>query len=289
MNQGEFNKRNSDNSYNNLNQKDYFSNNNINLNNFNSEKNFHIQIDKHEKVQINDNYVNDINNSGTYSRQASKSSTNLRTMEDHNISLSSVSSKNSQNGNSEENINFNSFPDINLPPQNMDKTGEIKAKMKEILIEHIKEKIQKKVVESMLYFKQTEDYLGNARLHLDYRAQKLSSVLDTSDNVLDDLSMATSQKKRETENYQKIIDDKKDKYITKENCFSYYEKDNKADSLLDVICQQATIEDILLYTKKGFEKGALSLDEIVKVIRLYSRELYKLNFYKNKLLKRLAK
>ena len=51
-----------------------------------------------------------------------------------------------------------------------------------------------------------------------------------------------------------------------------------------MLCSQATIEDSMIYIRKSFQKGAINFDETVKNIRLYSRELYKLRFIKDKIL-----
>lgn len=128
------------------------------------------------------------------------------------------------------------------------------------------------------------EYLENAKLHMDYRAQKLSHVINNSDDIFAKFEEHSIQKKQEIENLKKINEEKSSKYITKENCFDFISKESKFDSVVNIICGEATIEDILIYIKKAFEKGALNFDETVKNIRSYSRELMKLKFLKDKLI-----
>lgn len=155
---------------------------------------------------------------------------------------------------------------------------------KEILIQHIQEKIRTRILNEVNYQNQTNEYLQTAKLHLDYKAQKLSHNLNKSDEVTTKIQQELDKIREEVENLKNEVTQKSAKFINKENCFDFVYKDNKFSEIVNLISSQATIEDILIYIKKGFEKGIISFDETVRSIRLYSRELMKLKFIKDKIL-----
>jgi len=124
---------------------------------------------------------------------------------------------------------------------------------------------------------------------MDYRAQKLTHVIDKSDDIFAKFEEQSIQIKEEIENLKKINEEKCSKYITKENCFDFISKESKFDSVVNILSGQATIEDILIYIKKAFEKGSLNFDDTVKNIRSYSRELMKLKFLKDKFIAKYNK
>lgn len=158
------------------------------------------------------------------------------------------------------------------------------ANIKGILINQIKEKVQNRIIQEVNYQTETEKYLETAKLHLDYRAQKLSFNLDKSDEVI---NMIQDELKKINEDVNDIKNEnthKSSKFINKDNCYDFVLKDKKFDLIVNNLCSQASIEDILIYIKKGFEKGAISFDETVKSIRFYSRALMKLKFIKDKML-----
>ncbi len=183
---------------------------------------------------------------------------------------------------------------ININTQNnlignyQNKAEELNAKIKAELIDHIKLKIQGRFVEENLYQKQTTDYLENAKLHLDYRSQKLANIIDRSDYIFNDLKVELIKIQKEVDNLTDSIKEKSSKYISKDNCFEFINKDEKFDILVNILCCQATIEDILVYIKKGFERRVINFDETIRSMRLYSRELTKLKYIKDKILLRYS-
>jgi len=117
---------------------------------------------------------------------------------------------------------------------------------------------------------------------LDYKAQKISFTLNKSDEVISKIKEEHTKIKEEIVNFNNEVSQKSSKFIKKDNCFDFVSKDSFFEKNINLICSQATIEDTLIYVKKGFEKGVISFDETVKNIRLYSRELMKLKFIRDK-------
>jgi len=292
--------------FNNLNNHNVHPNANINLNN----SNIGININK---IEINDNYVDDkftskkshsCNNINlNWDRQSSTSSestkstnyssTNYYTNENQNQNITNTClNNNEQPPPSPKKIEFLSpFPQQNKQNQYNFNTNtqiqtqeEIKGSTKEILIQHIKEKIQGRFLEEVNFQKETYEFLETAKMHLDYKAQKLSFNLDKSDEIISTIQEELEKIKKEVNIMKNEVEERSSKFINKENCFDFVVKDIKFNTIVNLLCSQATIEDILIYIKKAFEKGVISFDETVKSIRIYSRELMKLKFIRDKIL-----
>ena len=59
--------------------------------------------------------------------------------------------------------------------------------------------------------------------------------------------------------------------------------------LLEIISAEANIEEFITLTKKIVEKGSVSLQEAIRFIRGLSRELYKLRYFRDKLIRVTSK
>lgn len=126
--------------------------------------------------------------------------------------------------------------------------------------------------------------METAKLHLNYKAEKLAANLNKSDEVISKIQEELEKIKVEINNSKDAVFQKSSKFINKDNCFDFVSKDYKFDPVVNLLCSQATIEDILIYIKKGFEKGLISFDETIRSIRIYTRELMKLKFIRDKIL-----
>ena len=73
----------------------------------------------------------------------------------------------------------------------------------------------------------------------------------------------------------------KENVMTQDNYQTFIQAQNL--NLIRICSIEATIEDILLVLKKGFEKGVLKFDESVRIYRDMSKELIKVKFYREKI------
>jgi hypothetical protein len=54
--------------------------------------------------------------------------------------------------------------------------------------------------------------------------------------------------------------------------------------ILNIICAEAVIEDLIGISKKAFEKGAINFNECVRFIRSITREAMKAKYFRQKIL-----
>jgi hypothetical protein len=79
------------------------------------------------------------------------------------------------------------------------------------------------------------------------------------------------------------FDGQKNNSLTNENCFSLVAVNNQ--NLINFIAIEATIEDCLNIIKKGFERHIISFSECIRYIRVFSREIMKIKFARDKMFK----
>lgn len=80
-----------------------------------------------------------------------------------------------------------------------------------------------------------------------------------------------------------------DKNLTKENCFNFVEIKNPEGNFVQILAMEASIEDMFLIVKRGFEKGVINFNETMKFIRTLSKEAVKIKFLRDKIRKKYDK
>lgn len=86
-----------------------------------------------------------------------------------------------------------------------------------------------------------------------------------------------------------LIDKLCDKNLTKENCFNFVEIKNPEENFIQILAMEASIEDMYLIVKRGFEKGVINFNETMKFIRTLSKEAVKIKFLRDKIRKKYDK
>jgi len=95
-------------------------------------------------------------------------------------------------------------------------------------------------------------------------------------NIIKDIEL-------EINTHKTFILDSKDETINSENYKKFIKISNQ--KILRVVALEATVEDYFIITKKAYEKGVLSFNESVTINRNLSKEIFKLKYYRDKLLK----
>ena len=80
------------------------------------------------------------------------------------------------------------------------------------------------------------------------------------------------QENEQIKNSKKTVFDKCDELIKVKN-----------HKLFELIIMKKTLEDYLIFLKKGFEKKVLSFEDMITKTRSFSRELFNINYSINKL------
>ena len=162
-----------------------------------------------------------------------------------------------------------------------------KDKIKEFLVEKLKENLKEKLISQYMELNKTTNHLNYAKAFLDNKASKLNDIIQNSDDILESFQKEYLSIQQEIDKYKTVLSELKDKNINKENCYEYISLDEKFYPLAKILSSEATIEDTIIYLKRGFEKKAVNFDETIRSIRLYSRELLKLKFYRDKQINKL--
>jgi hypothetical protein len=261
-----------------------FNNSNTNVNNSNTHNtntNTNINIKKTSNINIQENVINSMDSlwitnqdQDTLSNYScSTSSTGER------ISGGSTSSKEEINNNF---LNYNNILNVNK----INSSGE--EQLREILIKEIFNKIVKKTVEEVKFIKLEKDRLSNYLNYISSYNNKLKSLIDNKDNIINNINSNNKLEKLTTEiNINKIkeyIEINFEKQITSNNCEEYINlpEGNNSD-YLKLIAKEAFIEDMISISKKSFEKKVMDFKTIIKTVRVTTNELFKLKYYREKM------
>jgi hypothetical protein len=166
-------------------------------------------------------------------------------------------------------------------PSNMSKEDAEKA-IKQILIDDIKFKVSKPLLDETRRLKSEEIKLNNFKNELNNQIKKVSEISNYKDNIISQCRNMLSTLDTENSNIKDYIVNNQGKEITKDNVLSYISVNN--EQIIKIISIEATIEDLILIIKKGFDKKASEFTDAVRFIRTATRELFKIKIIKDKML-----
>ena len=105
--------------------------------------------------------------------------------------------------------------------------------------------------------------------------EKLNEEKEKLNKIKNDLVLIEKkliQENEQIQNSKKTVFDKCDELIQIEN-----------QKVFELIIMQKTLEDYLMYLKKGFERQVFSFEEMIMKTRLFSRQIFNINYSINKL------
>lgn len=82
-----------------------------------------------------------------------------------------------------------------------------------------------------------------------------------------------------------LIEKFSEQFLDNNNCYEFVTVKNPNNKFLQLLSMEATIEDVFIIIKRGFEKGNITFNETVKFIRGLSREAIKIKFIRDKISK----
>jgi len=130
--------------------------------------------------------------------------------------------------------------------------------------------------------KNDEDIANEFNKSLNGGVENMVSVLSNRSEFINEIDRSINQLKSEISILQKDLD------LTKNNVdFSNIENiiEISNEKVIRAVSLEANIEELLLITKKAFERKIVDLEETIKFVRNLSRESFKIKCYREKLLK----
>ena len=160
--------------------------------------------------------------------------------------------------------------------------------MKRILIEDIKNNSDIKFKEDLRRLKSQEDKLLNYKQVFLVQNEKFKNFLNKKDEYFNCINFLNHEIKQEIVSKKISIEKFSDQHLNQSNCFEFVNIKNPED-FLQILSMEATIEDMFILIRRGFEKNNISFDQTVKIIRNLSREAIKIKFIRDKIKKKYDK
>jgi len=157
--------------------------------------------------------------------------------------------------------------------------------LKRIMVEELKLLIEPKIKEETKKLKQHEEKLNNYRNEFRVQNEKLSKFVEKKDEIMEQVSSALKNIQIEITGILSYLEQNKNKVMDLNNLEEYINISNS--HVVNLISLECTIEDFISIYKRLSEKNVIDFMEMVKNIRVLTREQFKIRFYKEKLLNKL--
>ena len=155
---------------------------------------------------------------------------------------------------------------------------------KNILIKEVSEKISNKLTEENKRLTEQNLKLKEYKTQLSDESEKVQNFVNRQFEIKTKCEEDMSNINRAINDLKDYIDKNKIISLNNENCLSFL--DIKDPSALQIIASEASMEDMNLLVKKGFERKKISFSEAVTFMRNSSRDLFTIKFLKNKVIRK---
>ncbi len=163
------------------------------------------------------------------------------------------------------------------------------AEIKRILIEEIRNNCEMKLKEDLKRLKSQEDKLSNYKQVFLLQNEKLKNFVSKKDEHLNSMNVLKHEIEQDIISKKILIEKFSEQFLNNINCFDFVIVKNPNNKFIELLTMEATIEDMFIIIKRGFEKGNISFNETVKFIRNLSREAIKIKFIRDKIMKEYEK
>lgn len=284
------------NNNNNNNWNQLYSNNNKNLvynSNYNNNSNNNISNSTSSIPQLPGSNSNTFMNSTYYSNNSNASNVNAQPVyfnpnnldiNNVNISQSSYGGYNPNNTNNNNISNVNSVNNSNVYQSRVSNNNlniNFKNEVKKKLVEELKRQLELKIKAEVVVIKNNDDTLNKFKKDLLALKERYIMFFNSKSTIENDIIKKIDSINREVGEINLNIIASKENVMCQENYQSFITVQNL--NLIKICSIEASIEDVLLVLKKGFEKGALGFEESVRIYRDMSKELVKVKFYREKI------
>jgi hypothetical protein len=155
---------------------------------------------------------------------------------------------------------------------------------KKKLIEELKPILESRIKDELKRLKQQEDKLKNFYSELVSQNEKYSKFLEKREEIYTTLRSLLEKIQIEIKQINCILANSRDRVIDHQNCFSFFSIIDKDVKIIQILAIEATIDDIQAVLRKAFEKNIFNFNETAKLIRLFTREAFKIKIYREKIL-----
>ena len=151
---------------------------------------------------------------------------------------------------------------------------------KNILVEEVSSKISNKLIEEKKRLKTQNDKMKNYKTTFTQENQKLQNFVNNQNLIKTRCDEDMNNMANALNKINDQINQGKNMTLNEENCLKLVEVPDP--NPLKIIASEATIEEMILVVRKGFERKKISFDEAIMFMRNSSRDLFAVKFLKEK-------
>jgi hypothetical protein len=155
---------------------------------------------------------------------------------------------------------------------------------KKILKEEIRVLVEPKIKDELKRLKQQKSKLKNYHSEFSSQIDRYQKLLAKREEVVISLQQIQTNIGKELQDTLISLTRSQDHMIMQDNVLSFININEKDKAIIHILSIEATIEDIITAIKKAFEKGIINFNDNTKFIRNITRELFKIKYYRERLL-----
>jgi len=155
--------------------------------------------------------------------------------------------------------------------------------IKRNLIDELKNSLKPKIQEEMKSLNNFDEKFRKFKEEIYYQNENFSNFVEKKDDILIALKQQVNFIDEDIKTLSLLVSYEKGTELTPNNFDLFIRTSNR--KLIEVVCVEATIEEFITLSKKLVEKGCIPLQDSIRFIRGISRELFKLKYFRDKLIR----
>lgn len=161
--------------------------------------------------------------------------------------------------------------------------------IKKALIEEIKISCESKLKEDLKRLRSQEEKLNKYKQVFVSQNEKLKNNLNKKTNNENTIEIISQELENDLFSQRNLLEKLGNKNLNKENCFDFVDVKNPEENFIQILSMEATVEDMYIIVKRGFEKGAINFNDTIRFIRSLSKEAIKIKIIRDKIRKKYDK
>ena len=161
--------------------------------------------------------------------------------------------------------------------------------IKKALIQEIKISCESKLKEELKRLRSQEEKLNKYKQVFIAQIEKIKINLSKKTENEKTMSIINQELENDLSSKINLIEKLGEKNLNKENCFDFVDVKNPEENFIQILSMEATVEDMYIIVKRGFEKGAINFNDTIRFIRSLSKEAIKIKIIRDKIRKKYDK
>ena len=174
--------------------------------------------------------------------------------------------------------------EIIIKPNYMGVNSNPDEEFKNILVNEVSEKISNKLIEENKRLNVQNQKLKEYKAKFGEENEKVQNFVNRQFEIKSKCEEDMSNIKKVIKDVQDYNDNNKELTVNNENCLTFI--DVPDPDALKIIANEASMEELVLVVRKGFERKKISFQDAISFMRNSSRDLFTIKFLKDKVIRK---